>query len=187
MSNPPGVAQHFQADRLKFPGLLPEEILVMRAWLAIHEGEYDAFDYNVRIGVGDDPGPSFSAPARASAIANSKLRVDAVGWRGVAGFVSPSDSYSPSVVYGRFPQAQATLIEAKRRAATGAVTQISTYFHLWVSEFPAAPQPSLVLACALFSPTIVPALQRAGIRLDQVAVDFSGLAAIHRASHAHKP
>lgn len=186
MSAPLGVAQHFQADRLKFPGLLPEEILVMRAWLAVHEGEYDQFAYNVRLGVGDDPGPSFSAAARASAIANSKLRVDAVGWKALGGYTDPAAEYLPRDVYAAAPAAQATLIEAKRRAATGAVTQISTYFHLWVSEFPTAPQPALVLACALFSPTIIPAVQRAGIRLDQVKVDFSGLAVIHRAAHSHK-
>jgi hypothetical protein len=180
MSSTPGVPQRFQADRLKFPGLLPEETLVARAWLVLHEKEYQAFDYNVRIGVGDDPGPTFSQAARLASIANSKLRVDAVGWNNINAFTSTDGTYLPQRVYAAAPQAQATLIEFKRRAATGAVTQISTYFHLWVSEFAPTPQPLLILACNTFSQTIVPAIQRAGIRLDQVYVDFSSLAPVFR-------
>jgi hypothetical protein len=180
MSSTPGVPQRFQADRLKFPGLLPEETLVARAWLALHEKEYEAFDYNVRIGKGDDPGPTFSQAARLASIANSKLRVDAVGWTGLNGYPATADSFLPQQVYPVAPAAQATLIEFKRRAATGAVTQISTYFHLWVSEYAPAPQPALILACNTFSQTIVPAIQRAGIRLDQVYVDFSSLAPVFR-------
>jgi len=57
MSTPdPTVAQLLQSERFKYPGLLPREIIVLRAWLRLREKDYDRFDYNVRIGTGFDPG-----------------------------------------------------------------------------------------------------------------------------------
>jgi len=35
-----------------YPGLLPAEANVWRAWLRSHEGEFDAFRYNVHVGPG---------------------------------------------------------------------------------------------------------------------------------------
>jgi len=180
MSANTGIAQRFESERIRFPGLLPEETLVARAWLAIHEAEYEAFDYNVRIGVGDDPGPNFSAAARAAAVANSKLRIDAVCWKGIGVFKSPDATFNPVDVYATSTGAQATLVEFKRRAATGAVTQLSTYFHLWMAEFPRNPQPRLIIACASYSQTIIAATNRAGIFVDPVSVDFSSLSPTFR-------
>jgi hypothetical protein len=175
MSTPPGIAQVFQADRLKFPAMLPEETLVMRAWLRLYEHLYDAFDYNTRIGAGDIPPNVTNEATVRDAVLNSQLRIDAVGWQGIAGFKTPNDAYPPSVVYPLFPNARATIVEVKRRAATAGTNAIISYGHLWAHEYGQFPAPTRILACATYSQTIVPILQREGITLNVVTVDFSGL------------
>lgn len=147
------LAQRLESERLKYPGLLPEEILVLRAWLAIHQGEYDRFDYNMRIGQGIDPGAAYSPEVRKQAVMNTQLRIDAVGWRG----------------------AQPSIIEVKRRTTPSNVGQILTYDSVWRKEFPAGPAPILRLVCNTFAPHILPRVSEASIFLDVVQVDFSGL------------
>jgi hypothetical protein len=169
------VAQRFEADRLKYPGLLPEETIVLRAWLALHQTEYDRFDYNVRVGPGDDPGPKFSAAIRADGIALTQLRMDAVGWKGIGNAQLPALITSPSQVYDVVPGAQATIIEVKRRGTSTNIGQLTTYYHAWITEFPRPAAPRLILACTLYSPSILPAIRNLNIELDVVQADFSSL------------
>jgi hypothetical protein len=146
-------AQRLQSERLKYPGLLPDEVLVLRAWLVLHEHEYDRFDYNMRIGQGIDPGANYSPEVRKQAVMNTQLRIDAVGWKGT----------------------QPTIIEVKRRTTPSNVGQILTYDSVWRKEFPGTPAPILRLVSNTYSPHILPRVQEAGILLDVVQVDFSGL------------
>jgi len=146
-------AQRLQSERLKYPGLLPEEVLVLRAWLALHEHEYDRFDYNMRIGQGIDPGSNYSAEVRKQAVMNTQLRIDAVAWKG----------------------AQPSIVEVKRRTTPSNVGQILTYDSVWRKEFPGTPAPILRLVCNTYSLHILPRVTEAGIHLDLVQVDFSGL------------
>lgn len=148
MSTP---AQKLQADRLRFPGLLPREVLVLKAWLQLHEAEYDRFDYNVRLGEGHDPGPQFPQDIRDQAILNTQKRVDTVAYK--------SD--------------QPTLIEVKDRAGFSAIGQIVGYDALWRKQFPTTPAPKLLIVCNRFVADILPVLQRQGIEINQVDVDFS--------------
>ena len=173
-------AQRLQSLRLRYPGLLPEETLVLRAWLTLNEAQFDRFDYNVRIGPDQDPGPidprtgiKLSDAVRRDAILSQKLRIDAVGWRGVSNDVLPPSIDTPSQVYALFPSALATIIEVKRRATASAVGQLLTYWHMWITENPDAAQPDLLLVCNTYTPNIVPALKNDGIQLNTVAVDFS--------------
>ena len=99
-----GLAQRMQADRLRFPGMLPREILIFKTWLAQHEAEYDRFDYNFRIGAGQDPGPTWPDYIRKCAIENSQLRIDALAWKANA----------------------PTIIEVKDRAGASALGQLLT-------------------------------------------------------------
>jgi hypothetical protein len=146
-------AQKLQAERLTYPGLLPREIIVLRNWLKLHESEYDRFDYNVRLGDGFDPGPTFEPNIRDMAIQNTQKRVDAVGYKG----------------------STATLIEVKDRAGFSAIGQIVGYDALWRKANPAAPEPKLLLVCNRFAPDILPVLERQGIEINVVAADFSEL------------
>lgn len=147
MSTP---AQRLQADRLRFPGLLPREVLVLKAWLRLHESGYDRFDYNVRLGDGTDPGPTWPDDLRQMAILNTQKRVDAV-------------AYKADVP---------TLIEVKDRAGFSAVGQIVGYDALWRKQFPTSPAPLLLIVCNRFVGDILPVLQRNNISLVQVEVDF---------------
>ena len=147
------LASSVQSERLKYPGLLPEEILVLRAWLVLHQTEYDRFDYNMRIGQGIDPGDAYSPEVRRQAILNTQLRIDAVAWKGT----------------------QPTIIEVKRRATASNVGQILTYSSVWQQEFPTGPAPILRLVCNTFSQHILPRVRESNINLDVVQVDFSGL------------
>ena len=150
MSTP---AQKLQSERLTFPGMLPREILVFQSWLRQHEMQYDRFDYNVRLGAGFDPGPTWDEAIRRMAIANTQKRVDAVGYQGNT----------------------VTLIEVKDRAGFSAIGQLVGYEALWLHEHPGAQQPRLILVCNRFAPDILPVLQKQGITLNVVEADFSRL------------
>lgn len=175
MSTPVTVAQRLQSDRLKFPGLLPEETLIARTWLGLYQHNYSGFQYNVRIGDGDDPGPAYPQYARDSAIANSQLRLDCVAWQNLVPGYALQDDTAPSDVYAANPIGQPTIVEFKRRAATAAIAQLSAYGHLWANDFPHQIQPFLLLVANAVSATIIPILNRANIQLVTVQVDFSVL------------
>lgn len=145
------VAQRLLSDRLRFPGMLPDEIVVYKAWLVLHEKEYDSFDFNVRIGEGEDPGPTFSDVVREKTIQDTKLRIDVVATKA-----------------GR-PEIQ----EVKRRATPANLGQLITYFHVWNKQGLSVVAPALRLICNAFSPEILPAVKETGIVLDVVAADFS--------------
>ncbi len=147
------VAQRLQAERLRFPALLPDEQIVFRNWLRLHEAEYDRVDGNVRIGQGEDPGPSFPDSTRKMAIEITQLRMDAVAYRGGA----------------------PTILEVKRRAGPSNIGQLLTYKAVWMNENRSAVVPRLLLVCNTFSPNILPALKETGIQLEVVPADFSEL------------
>jgi hypothetical protein len=142
-----------QAARPYYPGLLPREGAILKAWLAVHESEYDRFDYNVRVGPGSDPGPRYSDALRQQAIQNSQLRIDAVGWQG----------------------SQPTIIEVKENAGTSALGQLLTYNAHWQAAYPSGPAPKLLLATDRLNTNVAIPLQAHGITYDVVLPDYTGL------------
>ena len=164
-----------QADRLRFPGMAPREILVFKNWLRTHEADYPKdlnamvaviggpnnqptvleipFDYNFRIGNGFDPGPAWPEEQRQNAILNSKKRIDALAYR--AGQVS--------------------IIEVKDRAILSAIGQLVSYRQLWRRDFPGTPIETLILVANRVDPDTIHAAQENGIRVDIFATDFSSL------------
>jgi hypothetical protein len=153
-------AQTLQADRLRFPGMLPREVLIFRNWLGTHESEYDSFDYNARVGAGFDPGAGWDESIRAMAIANSQKRLDVVGWKGT----------------------QATLIEVKDRAGASALGQLLTYAPLWSTAHQDLPRANMRLVTNRLQPDIGVVASYWGIAVDVVATDFSILARDRRAA-----
>jgi hypothetical protein len=147
-------AQRLESERAKFPAMQVDEILVWRAWLALHQSEYDRFDYNTRLGTDVDPGPDFPDNIRKSAIALNSLRVDAVGWRGQA----------------------ATIFEVKRRAGPQNIGQLLTYKHMWMAAQLSPVAPALMLVFNTLSQHILGVAAASAIELSQVDVDFSSLA-----------
>ena len=156
----PTPAQKLQADRLRFPGMLPREVLIFRNWLQTHELEYDSFDYNARVGSGLDPGPGWDQSLRAMAISNSQKRIDVVTWKGT----------------------QATLIEVKDRAGASALGQLLTYAPLWSMSHQDLPRAAMRLVTNRLQPDIGVVAQYWGIAVDVVPADFSILARDRRAS-----
>jgi len=142
-----------QSERAKYPGLLPREILILQSWLKLHEGDYDRFDYNFRVGEGTDPGPTWPDYIRQQAVQNTQKRIDAVAWKGE----------------------QASIVEVKDRAGFAAVGQLVGYRPLFVQRFPDKPKPILVLVTNNVNVDILPVLQEMGIRLDVVEADFGVL------------
>lgn len=151
MANP---AQRLESDRAAYPALNVDEVLVWKAWLVLNQQFYQSFDYNVRIGDGQDPGPSFADNIRQMAIQITQLRLDAVGYQ------------------GNIP----TIFEVKRRAGPQNVGQLLTYDSVWRNKGYTQVNPRLMLVCATYNPNILPVLRDTGINLAVVPVNFSVLA-----------
>jgi len=103
-----------EADRFTYPAMLPPEIAIWRGWLALHEAEFTGYDYNVRLGNGTDPGPTFNDATRRMWIMNTQLRLDAV-----------------AQAHGQW-----WIFEVKQNAGAGALSQVRLYCRLWRNQFP---------------------------------------------------
>lgn len=153
-------AQTLQRDRLSFPGMLPRECLIWRAWLAANESRFDSFSYNDRIGPGYDPGPAWPDNMRLMAVANSQKRLDCIAWQG----------------------SQATLVEVKDRAGASALGQLLTYYPLWSAQHTDLPRARMLLVSNRIQPGIDVAAAYHGVEVNVVACDFSVLKRDRRAS-----
>lgn len=147
-------AQRLESDRHKYPGMAPREVIIFRAWLNQHQNEYDRFEYNVRVGNGVDPGPTYPSIYRQQYIENTQKRIDVVGWQGD----------------------QPTIIEVKDRATASCMSQILTYKTLWPLTFPNTPAPKLLLVTNRVAQDMPLVLNASGIALEIVPADFSILA-----------
>jgi hypothetical protein len=146
-------AQRLESDRHKYPGMAPREVIIFRAWLALHQNDYDSFAYNVRVGNGIDPGPEFPAIYSQQYNENTQKRIDALAWKGT----------------------QATIIEVKDRATGSSMSQILMYKALWPITFPNAPAPNLLLVTNRVAADMPMVLDASGITLEIVPADFSVL------------
>src|SRR5260370_39344269 len=98
-----------QADRLRFPGMQLREILIWKNWLYGNSTRFDRYEYNVRLGDGVDPGPSYPDSSRRQWIANSMKRVDVVAVKGE----------------------RVTIIEVEENPGLTAFGQLAGYVVLW--------------------------------------------------------
>jgi hypothetical protein len=169
-------AQRMEADRHKFPGMAPREVLIFRAWLALHQNEYDRFDYNVRVGNGTDPGPEFPAIYRQQYIENTQKRIDAVGWKIGLRVQGRALYQSLGIEQIAASGAAPTIIEVKDRATASCMSQILTYKALWPFTFPNTPAPKLLLVTNRVAADMPLVLDATGITLEIVRADFSSLA-----------
>lgn len=130
----------------KYPGLFPAEVPILRAWLKLHEGEYESFDYNVRVGTGFDPGPGYSADIRRMAVQNTQYRIDLVASKGT----------------------HDTLVEVKQHAGLGAVGQMIGYSVLWRQSHTFRPSPRLLVVTESTQPDLPGIMAAQGIDLEVV-------------------
>ncbi len=157
MSTFPSPVTVLQQDRFRFPGMMPRDILVWRAWLRLHEKDFDRFDYNIRVGTGFDPGPSWPPEQRRNAILNTQKRVDAVGYLGPL----------------------ATVFEVKDRAGLSALGQIIGYRSLWARTFPGQVLPKFVIVSARPAFDLAEIVAANDVRLDIVQPNPLELAMLH--------
>lgn len=176
MANP---AQRLEADLQAYPGMLVDETVVWRAWALLHQGEYDRFDHNIRIGPARDPGPGYLPSVRKAEMLNSQMRLDSIGWQGVDSALIVGTVTSPQQIYDLFPSAQATIFEVKRRATLAAYGEIMGYAHAWREEFPIFADPILRLVCADYSGTILPATRASDVAVEVVQANFTILSNAH--------
>lgn len=170
MANP---AQRLESDLQKYSGMLVDETVVWRAWAVLHQAEYDRFDHNIRIGPGKEIGDAFLPSVQRAEFLNSQMRVDSVGWQGIDPEMIPADVTDPQIIYNLFPSAQATIFEVKRRATLQAYGEIMGYSHAWAEDFPSVETPLLMIVCAEYAQTILPAVRASRVQVDVVQANFS--------------
>lgn len=165
-------ARRLERARAKYPALGVAEILVWREYLRLHELEFDVlppfwiayrnttaqappaqgdvFDYNVRIGSGTDPGQNFDTSTRQQWIEKTRLRLDAVGFKGSTPFI----------------------FEVDRHAASPQVGQLLSYLAAWRANKLTAADPVGVLVTADMNANAMHLVRETGITLVTVSVDF---------------
>jgi len=121
--------------------LLPDELLLARAWLTKHRGDYSSALVNVLVGVGFDPGPLYSDSVRAMSLRVTKRRIDIVALSGL----------------------QPTLVELKDRIGLSAIGQLLTYKTLYLAANPLSPVPRLLAVGHDLGPDVKTGLLEYGI------------------------
>lgn len=149
----PGIAQNMLADRQSLPGLIPQEIVIFKAWWADHYREYDSADFNVRVGTGFDPGEKFTQDVRTSTIANSQRRIDALLLKGI----------------------KYTIVEVKYRATPLAIGQVICYTELLKQQRPEILSITRLVICFQVDADTLYCASRLGVGVQKVDADFTGI------------
>lgn len=106
-----------------FPHLLPAEALLWARFLARYGSQWDAFEYDLRLGQGVPTDPNLLPVYQEMATRLSLKRVDAVGWK----------------------DGQATLFEVNPSGSRTAIGAIRLYEWLFRDQFPQSPPPHLAV------------------------------------------
>jgi len=120
------------------------ESAIARAWLVAHGAEYDAVEFNVRLGAGQQLGPEFSDATRAAAQASTQKRADIVVTR--AG--------------------QTTIIEIKERIGFSVLGQLLGYRALYLQDHPELTGIQLLAIGQSVRTDVEPVLREHGIALE---------------------
>ena len=147
------LSQQTDLDRLRFRSMMPREILILKAWLKDNLSKYDRAEFDVRVGTGTDPGPTFSQEMRSMWTRLTMQRIDALLWSGD----------------------EATIVEVKDRADGAAIGQLLLYGQLLQATYPSKPKPKLLLLANSSQSDLHAALQTAGATMELIPVNFSQL------------
>lgn len=137
-------------DRATWPGMTLDEVAVLRTYMQKNAPFYTSVEADVRIGIGKDPGPSFTDAQRAQAIQDTKLRPDVIAWR----------------------DAQPFIIEVKKEARVSAIGQLLAYKAAWIAEGRSFAAPICVLLAAFVDPNVYPLAKLNAVQVITVEVDF---------------
>jgi hypothetical protein len=168
-------AIRFQADRLRFPGMQMREILIWKNWLYANSTRFDSYFYNLRLGDGVDPGPSYPDSSRRMWIANSMKRVDVVAVKGERVTIIEVEENPGLTAFG---QIAGYVVLWRNRVANGGPP--SVHLSLGVEKFfpPELPldlNPGVLLVCARIGNDALAVARSSNVSVEVVPTDFSPL------------
>jgi hypothetical protein len=130
--------------QIQYPGMTYVESEITRAWINRHGAEYDEIAFNVRIGVGVDPGEEYTEEIRRMATLITQKRADITARAG--------DVH--------------TLIEVKIRIAFGVIGQLIGYRELYKRIHPEAAAIKLLAIGRDVVPDAADIIQDQGIAIE---------------------
>lgn len=165
----------FQADRLRFPGMQLREILIWKNWLYGNSTRFDRYEYNVRLGDGVDPGPSYPDSSRRMWIANSMKRVDVVAVKGERVTIIEVEENPGLTAFG---QLAGYAVLWRMRVANGGPPSVHLSLgveNLFPFDLPLDPNPSVLLVCARIGNDALAVARSSNVAVEVVPTDFSPL------------
>jgi hypothetical protein len=168
-------AIRFQADRLRFPGMQLREILIWKNWLYTNSTRFDSYFYNLRLGDGVDPGPSYPDSSRRMWIANSMKRVDVVAVKGERVTIIEVEENPGLTAFG---QIAGYVVLWRNRVANGGPPAVHVQLDVekfFPPELPLDPNPGVLLVCARIGNDALAVARSSNVAVEVVPTDFSSL------------
>jgi hypothetical protein len=166
-------AIRFQGDRLRYPGMQLREILIWKNWLYQNSTRFDTYEYNVRLGDGVDPGPSYPDSSRRMWIANSMKRVDVIAARTGRVTIIEVEENPGLTAFGQLAGYQVLWrmrVQAGGPPSVHAQLGVERFFPI---DLPPDPDPGLLLVCARVGNDALAVAKSAGVSVEVVPTDFS--------------
>jgi hypothetical protein len=168
-------AIRFQADRLKYPGMQLREILIWKNWLYANGTRFDRYEYNLRLGSGVDPGPSYSDSSRRQWIANSMKRVDVVAVKGERVTIIEVEENPGNQAFGQLLGYQKLWRDRVANGGPPAVHITVGVDKFFPPDLPLDPNPSLLLVSARVGNDALAVANGLNVPVEVVPTDFSSL------------
>jgi hypothetical protein len=138
-----------------YPGLIPIEQALWRAFLVDHETDYESFEYNVHVGEGLrtpsrvlDGDPTLQATMAQRYKELTQKKIDILAMRGIVAYI----------------------FEVHVRAEARSLGQLLTYEHLLTKQRPELGQVELCLVCRRIGPDDLSVFAKQGVRVWQIAL-----------------
>jgi hypothetical protein len=121
----------------QYEGMRVPDSAVFRKWLQHRGAFYDRVEFNVVVGRGSEPDPTWNDPLKELHRRQTAKRCDAVAWIGD----------------------QPVIIEGKGRPSVNALGQCLSYRRLYMLDHPDEPEPAMLVICDAIDPDVAVALQ----------------------------
>lgn len=169
------LALRMQEDRLRYAAMQPREILIWKNWLKANVLRFDRYEYNVRLGTGVDPGPTYEISSRRMWIANTMRRADVIAVVGQRVTIIEVEENPGIQAFGQLQGYSKLYRDRVRRGGPP-----TAHVELGVEEFfpkdlPFDPDPALLLVCARIGNDAISVAEGSGVRFEVVPTDFSEL------------
>ena len=123
----------FAAEKLKkYPHLMVNDVVIWERYLDKYAQGWDSFEYDVRVGEGQQPNPEHPKNIQLMAVALTEKRIDVIGW-----------------IRGKV-----VIIEVKPSAMLSAVGQLISYQILYEERYPEAGRTELMIVTDRIGPDL---------------------------------